>query len=165
MGFLLAMCAGLAPASGQSLGTVQIKVTDPSGAAIPGASVTITGANGAIRTGATDVTGQLRLDALAAGTYAIRIASPNFIPFQRDALVVSAAAIQTLNVRLEIQGQTSKVTVSENVGLSVDPSQNASQLVLKGSDLDSLYTDLDTSLRPATFSSSVVAPSRRFSTP
>jgi hypothetical protein len=83
------------------------------------------------------------VDALAAGTYAIRIASPNFMPFQRDALVVSAGGIQTLNVRLEIQGQTSKVTVSENAGLSVDPSQNAGQLVLKGSDLDSLSDDAE----------------------
>jgi hypothetical protein len=83
------------------------------------------------------------VDALAAGTYAIRIASPNFMPFQRDALVVSAGGIQTLNVRLEIQGQTSKVTISENAGLSVDPSQNAGQLILKGSELDSLSDDVE----------------------
>jgi hypothetical protein len=55
----------------------------------------------------------------------------------------SAGGIQTLNVRLEIQGQTSKVTISENAGLSVDPSQNAGQLILKGSELDSLSDDLE----------------------
>jgi Carboxypeptidase regulatory-like domain/TonB dependent receptor len=141
---LLIMCALLRRGEAQpSLGALQISVTDPSDAAIPGASVTITGANAAPRAGKTDVAGQLRVDAIPAGGYTVRVASPNFTPFERARITISPGRVQTLSVRLEIQGQTSKVTVSDNAGLSVEASQNAGQLVLKGSDLDSLSDDAE----------------------
>ena len=80
---LLAIIACSRPSSAQaSFGTLQVKVTDPSAAVIPGASVTVSTAAGPIRTGTTDVAGQLRLDALPPAEYTVRIASPNFKLFQ-----------------------------------------------------------------------------------
>jgi hypothetical protein len=124
-------------------GILQVRVTDPSGAAIPGAQITLAGANDSMRTGATDITGQLRLDGLAAGAFTLKVVSTNFAPFERKGVAVMAGRTQTLSVRLEIQGRTSRVTVSDTAGLSVDPTQNAGQLVLKGSDLDAFSDDAE----------------------
>jgi len=141
---LIALCAVARFASAQpSAGVLQVSVTDPSGAAIPGAVVTMTASTGETRTATAAVPGQVRLT-LPAGSYSVQIASPNFVPFRRDEVLVSAGANQTLAVRLEIQTQSSRVTVSDtNAGLSVDPTQNAGQLVLKDADLDSLPDDAE----------------------
>ena len=76
--------------SGQPLaGVLQVKVTDPSSAAIPGALLTITGSSGEVRTITAEITGEARAS-LPAGTYALRIASPSFVPYQRQRIVISA---------------------------------------------------------------------------
>ena len=72
-----------------STGVLQVKVTDPSSAAIPGALLTITGSSGEVRTITADIAGEARAS-LPAGTYALRIASPSFVPYQRQRIVISA---------------------------------------------------------------------------
>jgi hypothetical protein len=124
-------------------GAVEGQVTDPSGAAVPGASVTVTGANGAVRTSATDMQGRYRVDGLAPAPYTVRIVYRGFVPFDRAGVEVVAGRVQTLNVRLQIQSEHANVTVSEagSSEVGVDPSQNVGQIVLRGNDLDSFSDD------------------------
>lgn len=137
------MFAGSGPSPAQpSAGDLQIQVTDPSGSAIPEAAVRIIGPDGVVRTGVTDIAGQHRFSALPAGEYTVRIESPNFVPFQIGSVLLAAGRTRTLTVQLQIQGETNRVTVSSSAsGVSVDPTQNAGQIVLRGSDLDSFADD------------------------
>src|SRR4051812_41346323 len=59
---------------GQSLSTVQGQVTDPSGAAVPGATISVTNtATGVSQTTKTDSSGNYQLPALAIGNYDMAI--------------------------------------------------------------------------------------------
>ena len=104
-----------------------------------GALVTLPGPNNTLRAGVTDADGRYRADALTAGAYTVRVVSPGFEPFQSGAIPLQAGATQTMNVRLEIQQVVGQVTVSDEANaVNVDPSRNAGQLTLRGSDLDAL---------------------------
>ena len=138
---LFALLLGvLTPLSAQvPLGALEGQVTDPSGAAVPGAPVTVTGVNGAVRTTTTDMQGHYRVDGLTAAPYTVRIVYPGFVPFNSASVQVAAGRVQIVNARLQIQSERANVTVSDagSPEVSVDPSQNVGQIVLRGNDLDS----------------------------
>ena len=122
-------------------GAIEGQVTDPSGAAVPGATVTVTAANGSVRTSATDVQGRYRVVGLAPGPYSVRIANPGFTPSDRSSVDVSGR-VETVNVRLQIQSERINVTVPDTATeVGVDPSQNVGQIVLRGNDLDAFSDD------------------------
>jgi protocatechuate 3,4-dioxygenase beta subunit len=59
--------------------TLQGIVTDPSGAPVPGASITaVLESTGAVRQASTDSDGSYRLPGLAVGIYTLRCESPGF---------------------------------------------------------------------------------------
>jgi hypothetical protein len=126
-------------------GVLQVQVTDPSGAFIPLAVVTITSSNGEIKNATTDIEGKAHVNGLSPGSYIVRIISPGFGQFQSSPVNVVAGRTETLNVRLQIQREADKITVNDDARaqLSVDPSQNAGQILLRGSDLDSLSDDAE----------------------
>jgi hypothetical protein len=126
-------------------GTVKGQVTDSSGSAIPGADVTISSGKTFTRSFSTDETGSFNAPGLAPGSYSVVINKFGFAPFTSKPVPVAAGKIQTLTVPLDLQASKQEVTVtSDAVGtVSVDPSANASQLVLKGADLDALPDDPD----------------------
>ena len=122
-------------------GILQGQVTDPSGAAVPTATVNLRGTGGTVRATATDGQGRYRVNNLVPGAYSVRIAGPGLAPFEAAITIVNNRA-QTLDVQLKIQQQSEKVTVSGTASaLSVDASQNAGQLVLRGGDLDAFSDD------------------------
>ena len=124
-----------------SFGVIEGQITDASGAAVPGATVTVTGTNGPARTSVSDAQGRYRVDGLAPATYSVSIVSPGFATFVTTPLNV-ANQVQTLNARLQIQAERVNVTVSDSVSqVGVDPSQNVGQIVLRGDDLDSFADD------------------------
>src|SRR5882724_3966760 len=101
--------------------TLVVVVTDPSGAVIPGAIVTMTQAGISVTTGSTDSRGQYRAESLAAGKYAVRVVSPGFGPFQIAGIGLTAGRTQTLNARLHIQRETDGITATDQARLSIDP--------------------------------------------
>src|SRR5580704_11449722 len=61
------------------LATVSGTVTDPSGAVVPGVSVTIVGqGTGLKRSAPSDTAGEYRFGGLPTGTYSLRIEKPGF---------------------------------------------------------------------------------------
>src|SRR5436309_7035564 len=80
--FWLALCFvlfGVIPAMAQTFGEVTGRVTDPSGAVIPGASVTLTNVNtNVVRNVVTTEAGAYTIPSVAPGFYRLRTELPGF---------------------------------------------------------------------------------------
>jgi hypothetical protein len=131
-------------ATGQTAsGTLRGQVSDPSGAVIPGATVSATPATGQAKTAQTDGQGKYELSGLVPGKYAVTAGAKGFTAFQQD-IDVAARQVTNLDIPLQILVEQERVTVEEQ-GTTVDvsPTNNASALVIQGKDLDALSDDPD----------------------
>jgi hypothetical protein len=138
--FGIAICA---PPAYTQTATLHGTVTDPSGAAVPGAKVTLSGA-GTAKSANSDRLGAYVFTGLALGDYTVQAAAQGLALPAPEKLTLQAGD-RALNLALEVSAMSEKVTVRENAAptVSVDSSSNASALVLKGSDLDALSDDPD----------------------
>jgi hypothetical protein len=130
------------PSSG---GIVQGTVKDDTGAVIPNATVTLTDQNGGTQTAQTKEDGTYVFRAVKPGAYTVSVESKGL---EQDGVVAVMAAVgQPAHGDVVMKPQTLKeeVTVAETstTQVSVDPSQNATQLVLRKEDLDALPDDPD----------------------
>jgi len=117
-------------------------VTDPDGALIPGATVTLTG-NGPAVTATSGSDGSYTA-VVTPGTYTVTVTMPGFATFTSTGIAIGAANGMTLNAKLQVGVQSQVITVnSDSVQLSTDPDSNASSVVLTGKDLDALSDDPD----------------------
>jgi hypothetical protein len=97
----------------QSTGTIRGTVTDPSGAAIPHASVVATDTNTGInRTEASNESGIFVFPDLPIGSYALKITAPGFETQDRPALNLITGQVIDLPVGLAVGSQTQIVTVT-----------------------------------------------------
>ena len=120
------------------------QVTDPSHAAVSGASVEVSGSVGSPRAAVTDIQGRFRVDGLPAGTYRVRVRAAGFASYESESVGLAAGQLQMVSVQLQIRQEQQKITVSDAAApLGVDPSQSVGQIVLRGSDLDSLPDDAE----------------------
>jgi len=102
-------------------GRIEGKVTDPKGAAIPGAAVTIT--NQVTKqdfTTVTDAQGRYKVEGLPTGSYTVRVAVKGFNDGRRENVNVEDDATATIDVRLEIAPVEAEVKVSTVKG-NLDP--------------------------------------------
>ena len=119
-------------------------ITDPSGAAVPGARVVAQPANGQPVSARTNANGMYEFKMLAPGTYTIRAFAKGFQPFVKEGVVIENGKPVSINMQLEIAVQNEKVEVQDSgTQLDVTASNNASSVVLKGKDLDALSDDPD----------------------
>lgn len=135
---LSAVC--LLPASAQSTLQIRGQVTDPSKAVIPGAIVSLSGANDFLRSVSTDEQGRYVLANLAPGKYIFRVSSAGFAPLERR-IDISGDRPITLDVALKLAVETQQVTVADTSEVELDPSdpsRNVGALILKGDDLQML---------------------------
>ena len=113
----LLCCASL---RGQSTYTGQIsgEVTDPSGAVIPGAKVTLTDDATNVQTSATtDSKGVFVLANLRPATYTILVEAPNLASVERKDVVLAVSQQANLNFTLAPGSVTTSVTVSDQAPL------------------------------------------------
>lgn len=136
---MLAAALGLHAQS--STATLSGRVTDPSGAAVPNATVAVTGATGNVQVAVTGVDGRYSVSNLAAGEYTARASAAGFALFEKTGLRVSGK--QTLDIRLSLDVAKEQVTVSDTPTVDTQPSSNAGAIVLKGDDLDALSDNPD----------------------
>src|SRR6202049_1318870 len=112
--FLVAVpcCFGQAAAiNGQIEGTV----TDPSGAVVPGASITIENVNtGFKRELKTDNSGFFRFPVLPLGSYNLKAAASGFAEATRSGIVINAASTATENLTLSVTGTSEIVEVTSS---------------------------------------------------
>lgn len=136
--FGVCLCAaGAVGTYAQPTAALRGQVFDPSAAAIPGASITATGPNGAARTASSDNAGGFTIVGLTPGQYQVHATAPGFAPLDR-LLDVSAGRVTSLELTLAIALDRQEVTVDEKQQIEVDPAANAGALVVAGNDLDIL---------------------------
>ncbi|MDP8990398.1 MAG: carboxypeptidase-like regulatory domain-containing protein, partial [Acidobacteriota bacterium] len=140
---LLLLLLAAAAVCAQTTASLRGTVTDPSGAGVPGASVTATGPAGLVRVAQSGNDGAYAITGLPPGTYTLRIAATGFSLFEKMQLELTAARTTTADAKLAIAAEKQEVTVAETTQLELDPAKNAGQLVLTGQDLDMLSDDPD----------------------
>ncbi|MCS7315889.1 MAG: TonB-dependent receptor [Bryobacterales bacterium] len=95
-------------------GTIQGLVTDPSGAVVPGATVTAENvATGVKTTRQTTAAGLYVIAPLVPGTYTVTASAAGFKPVVRERVVVDALTTVEINFRLEIGPTAEQVTVTD----------------------------------------------------
>jgi hypothetical protein len=125
-------------------GTLRGTLLDPSGGAVPNATVQATSATGQMAMAKTNSTGAYELSNLPAGPYTIDITVSGFTPYKKEGVAVVAGRTEQADFTLEIQAQQQQVTVADQA-LAVDTSSstNASSVVLSDKELDALPDDPD----------------------
>jgi hypothetical protein len=124
LAFVLLLAAGLSGSSmlfGQSSrGSITGKVTDASGASVPGAKVTVVNnATNVTSELVTSVTGDYTAADIPAGSYSVRIEKPGFGPAETKGLAVNAGANVRADFTMQI-GQSRQVVEVEAAALQVD---------------------------------------------
>ena len=134
------VAAGQTPAAPPATATVHGHVTDPTGALIPGAVVTVTTASGAaVSTAKADASGTYEIHNIAPGTYIVGVTFDGFAPFQSQPLTLTAGQIKRIDVAMAVAVEQQNVVVTdESPAVSVEAGANANTIVLKGKDLDAL---------------------------
>jgi hypothetical protein len=120
----IALCLAVGvPASAQVFyGSIVGAVTDPSGAAIPNASITITNTNtGQSRDVKTDSGGRYTISDVTAGNYDIKVAAPGFRTFDKTGVTLTINTVVRVDAALEVGQVNEQVTVEASaVALQTD---------------------------------------------
>ena len=113
---LLLALSSFCACSQTQLATVSGTITDPSGAVVPGVSVTIVNEGvGLKRSALTDTAGEYRLVGLPTGDYSLRIEKTGFQSQVREGVELTSAAEVRINSQLVIGDLSQQTTVSANV--------------------------------------------------
>jgi len=92
------------------------RVTDSSGAIIPGATVKLTlTTTGATRTNTTDGSGEYQFSQLTPGRYALTVSATGFAPTEKTNMDLLVSQPATVNVALTVGSVRQEVTVTSNV--------------------------------------------------
>src|SRR5713226_526071 len=105
-----------ASAEGQTLTTGQISgtVTDPSGAVVPKAQVTVSNTNTGIkRTAESNSAGYYVLPLLDPGSYVVSIAAKGFETVSREGITVAVSRSALVDFRLQVGSSSITVTVKQ----------------------------------------------------
>ena len=131
--------------------TLSGTVTDPSGALVPNATITITenGVNGAARVVQTDANGRYLAPNLPAGTYTVKVTATGFETYIGNNVVLNVAEKHALNIALKTGSVSTTITVETNpVSVETETSAQAGtidgvqirQLELAGRNFQQLVT-------------------------
>ena len=95
--------------------TVSGTVTDVTGAAVPGASLTLENTTrGAIRTAVSDQSGRFAFDFVQVGSYKLTVAQTGFETGTRSGIDLASGQVLDFPIQLALQQQSTRVEVTEN---------------------------------------------------
>src|ERR1700691_6259651 len=129
-----AVCAllmlGVRISAQETTGGLRGTVTDPSGALIPDATVTLTGTTlVGTKSFQTDASGVYHFENLPPGTYAVEVAAQGFSKLDRGGVVIEVGHLPTLNLQLQVGTQSETVEVSGTAPLiDVTTTHNATDI-------------------------------------
>lgn len=117
---------------------------DPTGAIIPGASITLSG-NGKTLTTLSKGSGNYEFHGLQPGHYTVTTTIDGFTPYELQDLALAGGQNKSLNISLTVAVSQQQVHVSAENSASIDtsPDTNANSVVIQGKDLDALSDDPD----------------------
>jgi hypothetical protein len=122
-------------------GTLHGQVTDPSGAVVPGAAISLTGGAQPLQT-KSGADGQYAFRSIAPATYTVSVTAKGFAPLTIPSINLAAGQAKELNLPLTIAVEQQEVTVNDQgPGVSIESDHNANAMVIKGGDLDALSDD------------------------
>jgi hypothetical protein len=124
-------------------GSLKGSVLDPSGAAVPGATVTLSGPNGVVKVAQTDNNGAYSVVGLPPGKYVVRVIASGFELFEGSIADLPGGRASTFDAKMTVASEKQEVTVKDTQTVELDPAKNAGALVLKEADLDMLSDDPD----------------------
>lgn len=135
---VVAILAAALPAWCQSA-QLRGQVTDPSGALVPKATVSLARINGRTLTTTASGDGNYIFNGVDPGDYRLQASAPSLVLPQPLALTIRPG-MQTVNIQLQVAGAAQQISVEETAGPAVatDPASNATALVLSGNDLQAL---------------------------
>jgi len=125
--------------------TLRGHITDPTGALIPGATVTInTSAGTLVKSTTADSSGAYSATGLKPGGYIVQATFEGFAPFSSQTIQLAAGQSKRVDIAMAIEVAEQSVTVTDDSPMvNIDASGNTSAIVLKGKDLDALSDDPD----------------------
>jgi hypothetical protein len=133
--FLLAMALFASPLFAQGTsGTLSGRVVDPQGLAVPGATVTVTGAQGA-KTTTTQADGRFSMPFLTPGTYAVRAELQGFKAVEQKNINVNLGQTSDVSLKMEVGGLTETVQVTGAAAV-VDTSSTTVGATLSAQELE-----------------------------
>src|SRR6202140_2249356 len=123
---------------GETTSAIIGQVSDASGAAVPGATVTVTNKEtGLRRSASTDDSGRFNFPQLKPGAYSVKVEAEGFEPQQNDAVSSALGQKQTVDFRLKIARSQETVEISSEAPI-LNP-ENANTLTsLNAATLESL---------------------------
>jgi Carboxypeptidase regulatory-like domain len=107
---ILALSYGVQSSPAQGSGSIQGKVTDPSGAPIFGAVVTVEGRGGSSMT-VTDMEGAFRISLLPPGNFNVKISASGMSDWTADSVVASASDTKELLAVMQLAPKVTSMTV------------------------------------------------------
>ena len=118
-----------------------VTVSDPSGLAVPGATLDLTNANnGEVSSAKANETGVHSFLFLLPGSYNLKVSAPGFKPAVRENIVLQSYQASGLEIRMEVGGVADAVTVTDEGALL------QTETASRGMNVDSrLVTDVSTS--------------------
>jgi len=138
------MFAAVLGAQAPTSSVLRGQVTDPSGAAVVGATVLLTTPSGAAIDTTTNKDGVYEFKDLAPGTYEVKAIAPGFAMFTKSGVLIAGGQTLKVNISLDIEVQQEKVVVnSTTTQVDVNPANNANAIVMQGKDLEALSDDPD----------------------
>jgi len=120
-----ALFAGSAFAQTTTTGSIEGVVTDSTGAAVPGVTVTATRQGGRVTSATTNEEGFFRISNVEPGIYTVSIeAAKGFAKYEQADVSVNLSRTSTITVQLRPQGAAETVTVTAGSGAAIDVTQN-----------------------------------------
>jgi len=128
----------------QSTGILKGAITDQSGSAIPGATITAVRDGGQPLTTTSRDDGTYVLAGLPPGTYSVEVTSPGLAQRNPAAVNISIGT-SILNIQMSLVLERQQITVTDTIApvVSTDPSQSAGAQVMRSDDLDAISDDPD----------------------
>ena len=119
-------------------GGIRGVVTDPSKAAVPGASIVVKNTDtGAERSTTANAEGEFQVPTLIPGPYEVKITAPGFKTAKLDVTVSIGNTVST-DINLQIGGATETVTISADTATTINPSDFKVDGVISRKKVDSL---------------------------
>src|SRR5579862_1415963 len=108
-----------AAAFGQSTGAIQGTVTDPSGAAVPNASVSVKDpSHGVDRTQATDSAGIYYIPSLPVGNYSVEVKAPGLTTMNARGVVVEVGTTAKMDFSLQVASSAQVIEIQATAPLT-----------------------------------------------
>jgi Carboxypeptidase regulatory-like domain len=127
----LAVSPGLLPGQGETTSAILGTIADPSGAALPGAMVTIVSTDtGSRRTVTSDSAGRFSFPQLKPGSYSITVEAEGFEPQNNPSVFSGLGQKQTVNFTLKLAAAKGEVTITSEAALVNPESPNTATTLI-----------------------------------